>query len=69
MRASDFKKLRLVASSSSQEGVTRLAKEYLITDVDLVKKNGDEFMVTKQGKDAGLIVKLIGKRWQMRWNK
>jgi hypothetical protein len=68
MRVSDYKKLNLVASSSSLEGISKLAKEYLLTDVDL-DKDGDGFRVTKQGKDVGLIVKLIGKRWQMRWNK
>ena len=68
MRASDFKKLPPVASSSSLGGITKLAKEYLLSDVEL-KQDEDEFRVIEQEKDVGLIVKLIGKRWQMRWNK
>lgn len=65
MRASDFKKLHLVASSSSLEGITKLAKEYSLSDVGL-SPNGNEFMVYSKRKDLDLVIKLVGRRWQMR---
>ena len=67
MRVSDFKKLPLVASSSSLEGITELAKKYSLSDVEL-SPNGDEFRVYNKRKDIGLIIKLVGRRWQMRRN-
>lgn len=65
MRASDFKKLLLVASSSSLNGISRMAEEYLLSPVDL-SPAGDEFRIVKQEKDFGLVIKRIGNRWQMR---
>jgi hypothetical protein len=66
MRSSDFKRLNLIASSPSFSGIKDCAKQYLFSEIELRQDGEEHRVVNKKGKDCGLIIKLVAKRWQMR---